>query len=68
LSITRDDTLLTTDGTATPFEPASADTTTANGNENPASINIEPTTIVIIIIIAVVEGKLPGIEIPIFHI
>ena len=52
----------------TPFEPSSADTTTTNGNENPASINIEPTTIVIIIIIAVVEGKLPGIEIAIFHI
>jgi hypothetical protein len=56
----RDGTLFTNDDTNNPFEPSSADAI-SNGNENPTSINIEPTTIVIIVINVIIEGNFPDI-------
>jgi hypothetical protein len=59
LPIARDDTPLKDDGINNPFERSSADAIT-NDNENPPSINIDPTTVTSIIIFTV-KSKFLGI-------
>jgi hypothetical protein len=59
----RDEIVLTNDGIINPFEPSVAANTVTNGNENPVSINVEITTVIIIVVI---EGMFLGTQITIF--